>query len=104
MLLFDHPSILMLWALPHPTDFTFCRTNDLILELESEIDEEIATKNALEIDGDGGDSNVEGDEFQLHINANKTEYQMRTVFKIDIQPGPMVSIFLQTKVQHKSMQ
>ena len=42
--------------------------------MESEIDEDIATGDALDIDGDGGDSDVRGDEFELHMNANETEY------------------------------
>ena len=52
-----------------------CRTSgyDTIFELVSNIDEDIATEDALKIDGDGGDSDVEGDEFQLHMNANETE-------------------------------
>ena len=38
--------------------------------------EYIATEDALDIDGDGGDSDVEGDEFELHMNANETEYSV----------------------------
>ena len=42
--------------------------------MASEIDEGIATEDATDIDGDGRDSNVEGDEFELHMNENETEY------------------------------
>ena len=44
--------------------------NGPIFGFASEIDEYIATEDALDIYGDGGDSNVEGDEFELHMNAN----------------------------------
>ena len=40
------------------------------------MDENIATEDALDIDCDGGDSNVEGDKFELHINSNETEYSI----------------------------
>ena len=82
---------------------SYCRKNDPIFGLESEIDEDIATEDALVIDDDGGDSDVEGDEFELHMNENETEYQRRTVFQNDRQYGPMVSILMYTKVQNKSM-
>ena len=36
-------------------------TNDTIFELASEIDEDISTEYALDVDGDGGDSDVEVD-------------------------------------------
>ena len=42
--------------------------------MASEIDEDIATTDALDINGDGGDSDVEGDEYALYMNANETEY------------------------------
>ena len=42
--------------------------------MASDIDEYISTEDALEIDGDGGDSDVNGDEFKLHMNVNETEY------------------------------
>ena len=74
-----------------------------IFGLESEIDEDITTDDALEIDGDGGDRYIEGDEFELHMNANETGYQRRTSFQIDRQHGPMVLILLHTKVQHKKI-
>ena len=56
----------------------FFRTSgyDTIFELASDIDEEISTKDALVIYGDGEDSDVEGDEFELHMNANETEYSV----------------------------
>ena len=54
----------------------YCRTNDPISGLASEIDEDIATEDALDIDGDGGDSDVEGDEFELHMNTNETAYSI----------------------------
>ena len=41
--------------------------------MASEIDGDIATEYALDIDGDGGDSDVKGDECELHMNANETE-------------------------------
>ena len=44
--------------------------------MASEIDEDISTEDALDIDGDGGDSNIEGDEFELHVNTNETEYSI----------------------------
>ena len=72
--------------------------------MASEIDEDIATEDALGIDGNGGDSDVEGDDFELHMNANESEYRIGTGFKIDIKYGPMVSILLHTKVQRKMMQ
>ena len=37
---------------------SYCRTNDPIFGLTSKIDEDIATEDALDIDGDGGDSDV----------------------------------------------
>ena len=51
-------------------------TNDPIFGLASEIDEDISTEDALDIDGDGGDSDVRGDEFELHTNKNETEYSI----------------------------
>ena len=42
--------------------------------MASEIDEYIATEDALYIYGDGGDSDVKGDDFKFNINANETEY------------------------------
>ena len=54
----------------------YCRTNDLIFGLESEIDEDISTEDALDINGDVGESDVEGDEFELQMNANETEYSI----------------------------
>ena len=53
---------------------SYCRKNDPIFGLESEIDEDIATEDALDINGDGGYSDVEADEFELHMNENETEY------------------------------
>ena len=50
----------------------YCIANDPIFGLVSEIDEEISTEDVLDIDGDGGDRDVEGDEFDLHINENET--------------------------------
>ena len=41
-----------------------------------EIDENITTEDALDIDSDGGDSNIKGDEFELHINSNETDYSI----------------------------
>ena len=58
------------------TTVSFCRTNDPIFGLTSEIDEGIATEYALDINGGGGDSDVKGDEFELYINANETEYSI----------------------------
>ena len=55
------------------TTASYCRTNDTIFELASEIDEDIFTEDALDIDGDGGDKNAEVYEFEFHINANETE-------------------------------
>ena len=43
---------------------------DTILEFVSDINEYIATEDALDIDGDGGDRYIEGDYFELHMNAN----------------------------------
>ena len=45
------------------TTASYCRTNDPIFGLAIEIDEDIATEDALDIDGDGRDIDVEGDEF-----------------------------------------
>ena len=45
------------------TKSSYCRTNDPIFGLVIEIDEDIATEYALDIDGDGRDIDVEGDEF-----------------------------------------
>ena len=53
-----------------------CRTNDPIFVLASEIDEDITTEYALEIYGDGGDSDVKRDEFELHMNSNENEYSI----------------------------
>ena len=72
--------------------------------MESEIDEDIATEDALDIDGEWGDINAEGDEFELHMNANENEYQRITGFQMDRQSGPIVSTLLYTKLQHKRMQ
>ena len=58
------------------TTSLYCRTNDTIFELESDIDEYVATEDALDIDGYGGDRNAEGDEFELHTNSNETEYSV----------------------------
>ena len=58
------------------TTVSFCRTNDPIFGLTSEIDEGIATEYALDIKGGGGDSDVKGDEFELYINTNETEYSI----------------------------
>ena len=58
------------------TTSSYFRTNDTIFELASEIDEDIATEDALDIDGDGGDSDVEEDESELHMNANENEYSV----------------------------
>ena len=54
----------------------YCRTSgsDTIFEFSGDIDEYIITQDALEIDCDGGDSDVKIYEFELHINANETEY------------------------------
>ena len=54
------------------TKSSYCRTNDPIFGLVSEIDEDTATEDELDIDGGGGDSDVEVDEFELHMNANET--------------------------------
>ena len=54
--------------------------NDPIFGLSSEIDEDIATEDALDIDGDGVDSDVKGDEFEWHMNANKTEYSIKEYY------------------------
>ena len=54
------------------TTSSYCRTNDPIFGLASEIDEDIATEDALDIDGDGEDSDAEGDDFELHMNENET--------------------------------
>ena len=40
------------------TTASYCRTNDPILGLASEIDEYIAAEDALDIEGDEGDSDV----------------------------------------------
>ena len=58
------------------TTASYCRKNDPIFGLASEIDEDIATEDALDINGDGGYSDVEADEFELHMNENETEYSM----------------------------
>ena len=58
------------------TTESYCRTNDTIFELESDIDEDISTEDALIIDDDGGDRTVEGEEFELHMNVNETEYSV----------------------------
>ena len=42
--------------------------------MASDIDEYISTEDALDIDGGGGDRDVKGDEFELHMNENETEY------------------------------
>ena len=63
----------------HTTSFTtesYFRTNYTIFEYSSQIDEDIATEDALDINGDEGDSDVKVDEFQLHMNANETEYSV----------------------------
>ena len=52
------------------TTVSYCRTNDTIFGLVSEIDEDTATEDELDIDGGGGDSNIEGDYFEFHINAH----------------------------------
>ena len=44
--------------------------------MASEVYEDISTEYALDIDGDGGDSNDEGYEFELHMNENETEYSI----------------------------
>ena len=44
--------------------------------MASDIDEYIATEDALDIYGDGGDRYVEGDYFELHMNENETEYSV----------------------------
>ena len=49
---------------------SYCRKNYTIFELESDIDEDITTEDALDINGDEGNSDVEGYEFELHMNAN----------------------------------
>ena len=41
--------------------------------LASGIDEDISTEDALDIDGNGGDSYVKGDEFKFHMNENEIE-------------------------------
>ena len=56
------------------TTASYFKTNDPIFELASEIDEDITTEDALDIDSDLGDSDVKGDEFELHMNENETEY------------------------------
>ena len=58
------------------TTVSYCITNDPIFGLASEIDKDIDNEDALDIDGDGVDSNVEGDEFELHMNSNETEYSI----------------------------
>ena len=50
------------------TTASYCRKNNIIFELASEIDEDIVTEDALDIDGNGGDSDVKEDEFELHMN------------------------------------
>ena len=57
------------------TTASYCRTNDTIFILASDIDEDIANEDAMEIYGDGGDRDVKGDKFELNMNmnANKTE-------------------------------
>ena len=50
----------------------YCRRKYPIFVLASEIDEDISTEDALDIDDDGGDSDVEGYEFELHMNTNET--------------------------------
>ena len=55
------------------TTVSYCRTNDTIFGLASGIDEDIATEDALDIDGNGGDSYVKGDEFKFHMNENEIE-------------------------------
>ena len=62
------------------TTASYCRTNDPIFGLASEIDEDIATEDALDINGDGGDRNVKGDEFELHMNANGSECSIEEDF------------------------
>ena len=44
--------------------------------MASGIDKYIATEDALDIDDDGGDINVEEGEFDLHMNAHETEYSV----------------------------
>ena len=58
------------------TTVSFCRTNDPIFGLTSEIDEGIVTEYALDINGGGGDGNVKGYGFELYSNANETEYSI----------------------------
>ena len=43
------------------TTESYCRTTDPIFGLASEIEKNVATENALDINGDGGDSGVKGD-------------------------------------------
>ena len=54
------------------TTASYCRENDPISGLVNEIDEEISTEDILDINGDGGDRDIKGDEFDLHMNANET--------------------------------
>ena len=58
------------------TTSSYWRTNDPIFWLVSEIDEAIANEDAMDIDSDGGDRDVKGDEIELHMNANETEYSI----------------------------
>ena len=43
------------------TTASYCRTNDHIFGLASEIDKDVSTEDAPDIYGDGGDSDIEGD-------------------------------------------
>ena len=52
------------------------QNDDPIFELASEIGEDITTEDEMDINGDGGDSNVKGDYFYLDMNANETEYSV----------------------------
>ena len=62
------------------TPVSFCKTNDPIFGLTSEIDEGISTEYALDINGGGGDSDVKGDEFELYMNANGSECSIEEDF------------------------
>ena len=53
------------------TTASYCRTNYTIFELSSVIDEDIATEYALDIYGNGWYIDVEGYDFELHINVNE---------------------------------
>ena len=51
-------SILRTSSVASVTTTSYFRTNYTIFELASAIDEDISTEDALDIDGDGGDSDI----------------------------------------------